>query len=295
MSYQRWFHQALLSSLVFIGGLSLPLARPSFVQATPAGDGKHSFIRVEAGMVSVKIAGVSLEEVLREISVQSRIRLVLHGSQPEKVYADFQRVPLEEALRRLIRENYFLLYSPGPDGRVAEVWVLRGPRQHLLLEESDSFASLLAELQERDAGRRGRAALFLGELHDERALEPVIGVLREDEDADVRQRAIWALEDLGGQQAVAALIDAVSGDSDDSVRQRAVEAVAKVGGDEAVEPLTWALRNDPDPFVRYEALVNLAEIGGDRALGSLLQALHDPDELILAKGEEILDSGGTAW
>jgi hypothetical protein len=246
---------------------------------------------VEKGVVSVKIAEASLEEVLREISLQSRIRLVLHGSRQEMISADFQLVPLDEALRRLLKENFLLLY--GIDGELVEVWVLREPGRHLLSGENSSLDSLIIESQEEDAERRRKAVWLLGEFKDERALEAVIGALKGDADADVRQRAAWALEDLGGQRAIAALTEAVSGDSDESVRQRAAEALTKIGGDEAIEPLTRALREDPEPLVRYEALVNLAEIGGDHVTASLLQALDDPDELVWAKAEEILQIQGT--
>ncbi|MBI3330013.1 MAG: HEAT repeat domain-containing protein, partial [Nitrospinae bacterium] len=81
-------------------------------------------------------------------------------------------------------------------------------------------------------------------------------------------------------------------DRDEWVRNMAVEVLAKIGGEETIEPLTWALREDPDPFVRYKALVSLAEIGGDRMMGPLLQSLNDPDELIWAKAEEILQIQG---
>jgi len=246
---------------------------------------------VEEGVVTVKIAGTSLEEVLREISTQSRIRLVLHGSRPETISAEFQAVPLDEALRRLIKANFLLLYSP--DGHLAEVWVLRQPGERILAGERESLESLIGELQRGEPAQRWRAALALGDFKNEQALAPVIGALEGDDAPEVRQAAISALEDLGGQQAIAALAAAVSGDSDDSVRLSAVEALAKLGGPEAVEPLTRALRADAEPFVRYQALVNLAELGDDRVRGSLLQALDDPEEFIREKAAEILQLHST--
>jgi hypothetical protein len=250
-------------------------------------------------MVSVKIAGVSLEEVLKEISSQSGVRLVLEGSRQEEISAEFDSVPLEEALRRLIKENFLLLY--GAEGQLVEARVLgvespfpsppmvRESEQRIVSEESESFESLVVDLEGGDSERRGRAVLLLGESKDDRALEPAIGALERDEDADVRRRAVWALGDLGGERAKAALAEAVFGDRDESVRNMAVEALAQVGGMEAIEPLTQALREDPDSFVRYKALVSLAEMAGDVAQGAIRQALNDPDELIWAKAEEMLE------
>jgi HEAT repeat protein len=245
---------------------------------------------VQQGTVSVKIAQVSLDEVLREITAQSRIKLVLDASRQERISADFQALSLDEALRTLIRENFLLLY--GIDGRLTGVWVLPGPRQRLDSGARESFDSLILALHNGDAERRREAVWLLGEFHDEWARQAVIGALERDEDPDVRQRAAWALEDLGGYQAIAALTKVISEDRDYTVRQRAAEAVAKIGGYEAIDPLTRALKDDPEPFVRYEALVSLDEIGGDHVTASLLQALDDPEELVRAKAEEILQIQG---
>jgi HEAT repeat protein len=248
---------------------------------------------VEEGVVTVKIAGASLEEVLKEIRAQSRIRLVLHGSRPETISAEFQAVPLDEALRRLIKANFLLLYSP--DGQLEQVVIVSlrpsaAPEsgERILAGERESLDSLIGELQTGEPAQRWRAALALGDFKNEQALAPVMEALEGDDAPEVRQAAISALEDLGGQQAIAALAAAVSGDSDDSVRLSAVRALAKLGGPEAVEPLTRALRADAEFLVRYEALVNLAELGDDRVRGSLLQALDDPEEFIREKAAEIL-------
>jgi HEAT repeat protein len=53
---------------------------------------------------------------------------------------------------------------------------------------------------------------------------------------------------------------------------------------------SFPLTEDPDPFVRYEALVSLARIRGERARGPLLLALDDPEQIVLAEAEEILES-----
>jgi HEAT repeat protein len=286
MSHHRWVLRALLTSLLLIGGLGRPVAGQSVDKSPIAGGGDPPFIRVEEGVVTVKIAGASLEEVLNEIRAQSRIRLVLHGSRPETISAEFQAVPLDEALRRLIKANFLLLYSP--DGQLVEVWVLRQPGERILAGERESLDSLIGELQRGEPAQRSRAALALGEFKNKQALAPVMGALEGDDAPEVRQAAISALEDLGGQQAIAALAAAVSGDSDDLVRLSAVEALAKLGGPEAIEPLTRALRADAEFLVRYEALVNLAELGDDRVRGSLLQALDDPEEFIREKAQEIL-------
>jgi hypothetical protein len=286
---------------MLLGLLRYPLATPAIAQLPVASAGERSLIRVEEGVVSVRITGAPLQEVLQEISTQSGTRLVLGGPRSEKVFAEFQALSLEEAFRRLIKANFLLLYAPGTNGRLMEVriWsletslttaspVAQEPEQSILADENAPLNALVEELQTGDAEQRGRAVLALGESQDERAVEPVIQALESDEDTTVRFRATWALQDLGGQKAVTALAEALYRDSDDFIRQSAVEVLARLGGHEALEPLSWALREDPEPSVRYEALMNLAEIGGDGARELLRQALNDPVEMVRTKGAELL-------
>ena len=291
--------RALLVSFVLTGWLCCCCVIPPHAQVWAAAGRDRPFIRVQEGLVHVSIQAVPLAEVLQEISLQSGIKVVFHSSRQTRVSAEFRGVPLEQALRQLIRENFLLLYAP--DHHLLQAWVfdhghlsstrplaIQAPGPPPPPGDRGPFDVLIKRLKDGDAEQRGHAVLRLGESKDERALQSVIGTLQGDDDAGVRERAVWALEDLGGQRATAALEAALSADDDDSVRRRAVEAIAKIGGPQALEPITQALREDPDRFVRYEALLHLAEIGGDQGLGSLREALDDPDELIWAKAEELL-------
>lgn len=304
MVQQYWFFRAVLLSCGLLGWLGDSLASPAIDSAMPVSSGRP-FIHVEAGRVSVKIEDTSLSEILKEIGTQSGVTLVLHGSRPEKVSARFQSVPLDEALRRLIKDNFLFLYSSGTDRPEVEVWIVNSgtslssfvattqkSARPILPKREASLDSLLQELQEGNAEQRQQAVWMLGDFKDKKAVAAVKGALEGDEDPDVRKQAAWVLEELGDPQSVDALAEAVSGDEDESVRQRAVESLAKLGGQEAVEPLSLALREDSDPFVRYEALTNLTDIGGDGAEASLFAALNDPDELVRTKAEELLEMRG---
>ena len=299
MFVHRYFMQAYFISFMLTGWLWCFCVIPPHAQGTGTAGRDRPFVRVQEGLVHVSIQAAPLAEVLQEISLQSGIKVVLHSARQAMVSAEFHAVPLEQALRQLIRENFLLLYAP--DHHLLEAWVVnydrpssihtmatQAPESPLPAGGRASFDGLISRVQEGDGEERGRAVLKLGESKDKRALESVIGTLQGDDDAGVRERAVWALEDLGGQRATAALVEALSGDDHDSVRRRAVEALAKIGGPDTLEPITRALREDPDRFVRYEALLHLAEIGGDQGLGPLREALNDPDELIWAKAEELL-------
>jgi len=296
MFHDRRFLRAVPSWAVVMGWLAYSVPGQAVGEVAPVGGSEHAFIRAEGGVLSVKIVGVPLDEVLRVLAAKSESRLVVHGSRSERVSSEFDSLPLEEGLRRLIKENFVFLYSP--DGQLQEVHISSlSPRffpasrdipgEDALSGEGTALDNLIARLKSGDAEERKRAVRELGELKDERAIEAVIWALDGDEDPHVRKEAIWALEDLGGRRAGTALAAAVMGDRDESVRQRAVAAVAKIGEDVAVEPLTLALRHDPDRLVRYVALVSLVEIGED-SVSILREALNDPDELIWAKADELL-------
>jgi hypothetical protein len=74
--------------------------------------------------VSVAIEGASLADILDEISAQTGITLVLHGSPRGQISARFESVALEEALRRLITDSFVLRYSSGAERPEVDIWIV---------------------------------------------------------------------------------------------------------------------------------------------------------------------------
>jgi HEAT repeats len=268
MYHPRCSLRAFLASVALMGWMGYLFVVPPHAQPTAAGGRECPSIHVQEGLVTATLEEAPLAEVLQEISVQSGIKVVLHSARQARVSAEFQAVPLEQALRQLIRENFLLLYTP--DHHLLEAWVfhrssfssihtlaIQAPGPPLPPGDSGPFDVLLRRLKAGDVEQRSKTVLRLGESKDERALQSAIGTLQRDHDAGVRERAVWALEDLGGQRAMAPLVEALSGDNADSVRRRAVEALAKLSGPQALKSITQALREDPERFVRYEALLSL--------------------------------------
>jgi HEAT repeat protein len=290
MSRHRWLLRVALLSLGLSGWPGDSPAGPVVALFAPAEREERLFIRVAEGRLSATIEGASLAEVLAEIGARTGVDLALHGSRTERVSARFQSLPLEEALRRLLRENFLLTFS-GTDNRV-EVWIVS---RHSSSPAGNSADSLLQHLRVGDAELRREAVWELGDRVDGVAADPrarvaVTAALRTDEDAEVRRRAAWLLESSGDPEAVAALAKAAAQDQDESVRQRAIESLARIGGHEAIALLSSALREDPDPSVRFQALVSLTEDGGNQVEDSILEALSDPDELVPAKAEELREA-----
>jgi len=114
-------------------------------------------------------------------------------------------------------------------------------------------------LKDENRGVRKRAVWTLGEIKDARAVEPLIGALK-DKDLNVQIETVKALEKIG-EPAVEFLIEALR-DENRTVRYGAVKALGNIGSARALSPLTQAL-NDKDGEVRKaakEALENIVDL-----------------------------------
>jgi HEAT repeat protein len=122
---------------------------------------------------------------------------------------------------------------------------------------------------------RAKAAWALGEIGDNRAVEPLIKALENDSDSGVRLEVALVLGIIDDPRAVEPLIRALENDSDSYVRILAVGALGNIGDKRAVEPLIRALENDLYSDVRKPAAVVLGKIGGKRAMEPLIKALEN--------------------
>ena len=102
---------------------------------------------------------------------------------------------------------------------------------------------------------RSITAEVLGEIGDQRAVEPLIAALK-DNTWKVRINAMEALGKIGDQRAVEPLIAALK---DTDVRGIAAGVLGKIGDQRAVEPLKAVLK-DYDKYVRNSALEALEDI-----------------------------------
>ena len=90
--------------------------------------------------------------------------------------------------------------------------------------------------------------VFLGEMGDSKAVEPLIDVLKHDKNGSVRLYAARALGELGDSAATTHLIESLREDRNVDVRVRAARALGRLGGAIVVEPLVESL-NDENPQV----------------------------------------------
>jgi HEAT repeat protein len=118
---------------------------------------------------------------------------------------------------------------------------------------------------------RREAIITLGEMGDERCVEPLARALR-DGDWQVREVAIEGLGQVGSP-AVETLLKLLR---DWEVRKYAIAALGKIRDERVLDPLMLQLRNDEFKDDAIDALVALGEPSVEKLIG----ALRDKDENI---------------
>ena len=151
---------------------------------------------------------------------------------------------------------------------------LTEPMQEVVLEEEkvkDEIDIQIDLLKDPDWVVRREAAITLGEMGDERCVEPLAAALR-DGDWQVREVAIEGIGQIGSP-AVDVLLKLLR---DWDVRKSAIMALGKIRDERVLEPLMQQLRNDEFMEDATDALVNL----GEPSLPGLIKALKDKEELV---------------
>jgi HEAT repeat protein len=146
------------------------------------------------------------------------------------------------------------------------------PTEQVVLEEEqvkDEIEIQIDLLKDPDWVVRREAAITLGEMGDERCVEPLCHALR-DGDWQVREVTIEGLGQIGSP-AVELLIKLLR---DWDVRKYAIAALGKIRDERVLDPLMLQLKNDEFKDDALNALVEL----GEPALPRLVTALKDKDE-----------------
>ena len=275
-----------------------------------SGDSAASYLKVTMSddLVTLKAHNVSVREVLDEIARQSDLIVVSQGPLHGRLSLELERLPLFEALRRIMRGQSHLLYQaqPATGTRIANherrstLWVFSdgtavepGHDQAAGRSSSDTAAAieaLQAQLLSDDIRVRQEAIKGLRRLKVNEVVAPLSFALA-DEEKKIRVKAIYALADIGGDNAVAAMA-AAAGDENAWVRAETAYALGTLGGDTAIEVLKHAL-HDTDSDVRESAIEAFTEIGGGQSARALGIALQDADASLRVEAVEALgDIGG---
>ncbi len=150
-------------------------------------------------------------------------------------------------------------------------------------DAGDKVAFLAGKLSDDSFKVRLKAAVMLGRLADNRAVQPLLRAMRDDSYV-VRGAAARALGNLGyplAAEAVETLLDGVE-DEEQFVRQEVSHALERLAGPESLDSFIAALSHQR-PAVRLTAVRVLARLEDDLARSALIAALGDEDEEVRAE------------
>ncbi len=167
---------------------------------------------------------------------------------------------------------------PDGDWQVREAAI-----EALALIGSPAVELLLRYLRDYDA--RKSAIKALGKINDERVLDPLISMMRNDEFKD---DATLALTELG-KPAVGRLLELLK-DPEEVTRKQAILALGEIKDESCVDALIESLK-DPDWFTRLSAASALEKIGDPRGREAVKPLLKDPDLVVRLRIERML----AAW
>jgi hypothetical protein len=245
-----------------------------------------SFIVLRDGLLNVRIENTSLEWALKRISQQSGVPISsVGGLDAHPLSIQFERLSLEDGLRRILKDHDFFLFLAA-DGRAPAlrgVWVYPKGQGHALMplapprEPSQFHAS--SDLTHPNPTARARALEALAEREGQQALPAVLQGLM-DSDESVRSRALFTVLNAAVAIPQDALEEVVRNDSSPLVRSLAMEAITNANLQEpsrARQIAEFALQ-DADPQVREQAQWILDMASGPREGIEPVQGQEGPSD-----------------
>lgn len=184
--------------------------------------------------------------------------------QPQEIFSTTQ--PASDELTDKVAADMVTVDSSAPDGASAGVQEAVALEEEQVKDEIDIQVDLL---NDPDWVVRREAVITLGEMGDERCVEPLARALR-DGDWQVREVAIEAMGHVGSP-AVETLLKLLR---DWDVRKYAILALGKIRDERVLDPLMLQLRNDEFKDDAINALVEL----GEPSVPKFIAALKDKDE-----------------
>jgi hypothetical protein len=244
----------ILGGLIFwlvLTGLACPRAQAASIALEPPSTSGNMVLEVEGGRLTVKLADVPLETVVEEIGRQGHIAVTVQGPLRTTISLEFRQVPMEEALRRLLRGCGWMTVA-GRNGTIEQLLVAETPAA---LNRSVSGGPPAPGQPGSSSGRDGgRPAV------GQRPLEPV--------------RAVAALME---RDALKTFFDVLVHSPDDPTAM--LDAFAKVVDSlslEDVGDLLGMLRDKTMPLSKWEeALAPLADAVPAQERRALVRSLQD--------------------
>lgn len=262
-------------------------------------------------ILSVDMAKVPLRKAVKVFVQRTGIKVLVAAAVPdEELTIKFEELPLEEAVKRLLKgKNYLLKY--GQSETVASLLEDQGS-QALGAEKSETAKSgngakeSEQKTDPNDAGERqiseirilsssgGDANQNLIEIKEEpgeraHEIEALVEKAQKGATAQDRLAAIKEFQGLAGDEEIPAILPALQHE-DENVRGEALAALQNISsGNPPVDEIADMAGRDPNPRLRMEALDALVEFESGRAEAYIQEALQDTDPKVRSNAKRLLE------
>ncbi|WP_417910286.1 HEAT repeat domain-containing protein [Candidatus Electronema sp. PJ] len=293
-----------LSYLPLTAVLLLSTAVPAWSAARKAPVQSSSLsVQVENGLLTLQARNTPLRDLLQQIASQVGVEIVVYGTVEQPVSGDFNRVFIEDVLRRITQDlNSVFLYKPQVVGQTSpplmekvflytnEVPNAKGTIQTIVFRPGAKLASPAPPkhgAQSAPVPDPEETQAEGGEDSDELSLESITEMAN-DEDSSVREEAVALLGDLEDGSGINQIAKLLHNDDEESVRRLAAEVLGNLSDQQAVQALGKAL-SDRSAEVRTTVVEALGQIASEEAVVFLKKATKDRNEEVRQAASEAIE------
>ena len=275
-----------------VGSACISAAAAAFLALVPVQADERLRIHLEAGLLTLETERVSVAEIVGAIGKRVGFEIIIVGDLGTPVTVSFEKVPVREALEKLLRDtDRILVYGKRDQNTgyraIDKLWVFEKSRVALNSRrrggDQAAFETVFRDETRHPDARTRSLAIF--RLSNDGATEPTLAALTEallgDENALVRSRAAIALGKLNDERIVPALESALS-DDHVTVRAQAIHALGEIDSMYAAMVLGDVLLHGTDDRERVIAAWALAKHNSQLSNQYLDAVVNDPDQQVRA-------------
>jgi hypothetical protein len=260
-------------------------------------------VQVENGLLTLQARNTPLRDLLQQIASQVGVEIVVYGAVEQPVSGDFNRVFIEDVLRRITQDlNSVFLYKSQLAGQTSpplmekvllytnEAPNTKGPALPIVFRPDAKLASPASPQQSvRSASIPDPEEMQVegGEEGDELSLESLTEMAN-NEDSSVREEAVGLLGDLEDGSGIEQIAKLLHNDDEEQVRRLAAEVLGNLGDQQAVQALGKAL-SDRSAEVRTTVVYALGQMASEEAVVFLKKATKDRNEEVRQAATEAIE------
>jgi hypothetical protein len=217
-------------------------------------------IALKGDKLTVKVNAVALDDVLQAVVAPSHGEIRGTVKQPHDVTIDFEEVPLQDGLARLLGDQNFVL-TFREDGTLRAVTLLGGPQDESsgakIVKQTQPAqpSASAAELMQRNVPvpPGGKLALFLGQ--PSATLQQLLDISVRQDDASLRVEAVRAgLGAIDTQADLKGMVVKALSDVDDHTLENVIRGLAQDRARELVSQMA-AITRTPEIRTRTTQLL----------------------------------------